>query len=162
MILTKHVVLVVKTIPLGLSRSDRPNRRQDARLDGSQVLLRPRAVGICCADEVEQPGEDEVRSLRRNIASGGGAVLARTVVDRIPVGAGEFTAIVNGVTEVTSIGVRPAYRRRGIAAAMTGWLARAARASNGTYLFLMANEPEERIYARVGFMTKGTVLHISR
>lgn len=103
MILTKHVVLAVKTIPLGLSRSDRPNRRQDARLDGSQVLLRPRAVGTCCADEVEQPGEDEVRSLRRNIAPGGSAVLARTVVDRIPVGAGEFTAIVNGVTEVTSI-----------------------------------------------------------
>jgi GNAT superfamily N-acetyltransferase len=125
-------------------------------------LLAVRAVQHEAYDEVEPPGEDAVRSLRRNIASGGGAVLARTVVDRIPVGAGEFTAIVNGVTEVTSIGVRPAYRRRGIAAAMTGWLARAARAAGGTSLFLMANEPEERIYARVGFITKGTVLHISR
>jgi hypothetical protein len=45
---------------------------------------------------------------------------------------------------------------------MTAWLARAARASGGTSLFLMANEPEERIYAWVGFIKKGTVLHISR
>jgi GNAT superfamily N-acetyltransferase len=125
-------------------------------------LLAVRAVQHEAYDDAEPPGEEEVRSLQRNMASGGGAVLARTVVDRVPVGAGEFTAIVNRVTEVTSIGVRPAYRRRGIAAAMTGWLARAARASGGTSLFLMADEPEERIYARVGFITMGTVLHISR
>ncbi|MGD0410056.1 MAG: GNAT family N-acetyltransferase [Candidatus Limnocylindrales bacterium] len=113
-------------------------------------------------EEADQPGEQEVRSLRRSLASGGGAVLARTVVDRIPVGAGEYTPIVDGVTEVTSIGVRPAYRRRGIAAAMTSWLARAAHASAATTLFLMASEDEERIYARVGFVTEGRVLHISR
>lgn len=125
-------------------------------------LLAVRSVQHEAYEEADQPGENEVRSLRRNIASGGGAVLARTVVDRISVGAGEHTPIVFGVTEVTSIGVRLAYRRRGIAVAMTSWLARAARASAATTVFLMANEPEERIYARAHFVTEGRVLHISR
>jgi ribosomal protein S18 acetylase RimI-like enzyme len=112
--------------------------------------------------EPEPPGEEAVRSIRGNLASGGGAVLARTVGDHIPVGAGEYTPFIEGVTEVTSIGVRPAYRRRGIATAMTAWLAGSAHASGATTLFLMANEAEERIYARVGFVTGGRILHISR
>jgi predicted GNAT family acetyltransferase len=121
-----------------------------------------RAVQHEAYEEPAAPTEDSVRSLRRSLSSGGGAVLARTVGDHIPVGAGEYTAPIEGVTEVTSIGVRVSYRRRGIAAAMTVWLAASAHASGARTLFLMANEAEERIYARVGFVTGGRILHISR
>lgn len=125
-------------------------------------LLAVRSVQHEAYGEAEPPGEDDVRALRRNLATGSGAVLARTLIDRSAVGAGEYTPILEGVTEVTSVGVRPAYRRRGIATAMTSSLARAARASGATTLFLMANEPEERIYSRVGFVTEASILHISR
>jgi hypothetical protein len=64
------------------------------------------------------------------------------------------------VTEITSIGVRAAYRRRGVASAMTAWLiSRAVKAGVNT-AFLMADEAEERVYARVGFVTEGQVLLI--
>jgi predicted GNAT family acetyltransferase len=66
------------------------------------------------------------------------------------------------VTPLDAASLRPSYRRRGIAAAMTAWLAAAARAGGAATLYLMANEAEERIYARVGFVTGGRILHISR
>jgi ribosomal protein S18 acetylase RimI-like enzyme len=124
-----------------------------------------RAVRLVQHEAYEEPGmpdQEAVRSLRRSLASGGGAVLARTQGDHVPVGAGEYTPPIDGVTEVTSIGVRSAYRRRGIAAAMTAWLAGSARASGARDVFLMANDAEERIYGRVGFLTEGRILHISR
>lgn len=125
-------------------------------------LLAVRAVQQAAYNKPDAPGEEAVRSLRRSIGSGGGVVLARTVGDHVPVGAGEYTPSIGGVTEVTSIGVLAAYRRRGIAAAMTSWLAESARGSGATTLFLMANEAEGRIYARVGFVTDRRILHISR
>jgi N-acetylglutamate synthase-like GNAT family acetyltransferase len=82
--------------------------------------------------------------------------------DHIAAGAGEYSPIIDGVTELTSIGVRPAYRRRGIAAAVVDRLADTAREAGAVNLFLMANEAEERLYGRVGFVTEGRVLHISR
>jgi predicted GNAT family acetyltransferase len=67
----------------------------------------------------------------------------------------------DGLTELTSIGVRDAFRRRGIGAAMAGWLAQAAL-DRGLSVFLMAAGPDEaRIYARAGFVEQGEVLHIS-
>ena len=125
-------------------------------------LLAVRAVQHEAYEDPSEPDEHEVASLRRSLASRGGAVLARVGDDHIAAGAGEYSPIIDGVTEVTSIGVRPAYRRRGIAAAVVDWLADSARESGATTLFLMANEAEERLYARVGFVTGGRVLHISR
>jgi len=112
--------------------------------------------------EPEPPTADDAASLRRSLAAGGGAVLARTVGDRLAVGAGEFTPIVMGVSEITSIGVVPAYRRRGIAAAICARLALDVEAAGATSPFLMANEAESRVYARVGFAPAGEMLHISR
>jgi GNAT superfamily N-acetyltransferase len=103
-----------------------------------------------------------IARLRRNLAGGAGAVLARSVADGEAAGAGEYTLPIDGVCEVTSIAVREQYRRRGIAAAMTSWLLGEARAAGVTTPFLMANEAEERIYSRVGFTTTSRVLHISR
>jgi ribosomal protein S18 acetylase RimI-like enzyme len=103
-----------------------------------------------------------VDGLRRSSEKGGVVVLARDAVSGEPAGGGLCVAPHEGVTELTSIAVREWFRRRGIAAAMTGWLARAALDRGMTLVFLMAaGEDEARIYRRAGFVDAGEVLHIS-
>jgi predicted GNAT family acetyltransferase len=69
----------------------------------------------------------------------------------------------DGVTEVAGIGVRPAFRRRGIAGALTSRLTQEAVACGVTLPFLMAaGEDEARLYAKSGYRLIGDVLHISR
>ena len=106
--------------------------------------------------------QSAVDGLRR-VADGGGIVLlARDVATGEPAGAGLCTPPHEGVTELTSIAVRSAFRRRGIAAALTNRLARAALERGMTLVFLMAAGADEaRIYARAGFVERGDVLHIS-
>jgi GNAT superfamily N-acetyltransferase len=108
----------------------------------------------------EPPGPADIESLRHALEASGGAVLAQTAPGAVPAGAGEYSPPFAGVTEITSVGVRPEYRRRGLAAAMTDWLIRQTLAHDIPHAFLMANAAEERIYARVGFVTHGQVLHI--
>jgi GNAT superfamily N-acetyltransferase len=112
-------------------------------------------------DDIETIDDAAIARLRANLAGGAGAVLARTTGDREPVGAGEFTAPIDGVAEITSVGVRAAWRRQGIAAAITTRLLADARAAGVTTPFLMAMDDESRVYARVGFTPIGSVLHIS-
>jgi ribosomal protein S18 acetylase RimI-like enzyme len=108
------------------------------------------------------PAEHAVDSLRRSVEAGGVVVLARDSGTGEPAGAGSCTSPEDGLTELTSVGVRPAFRRRGIAEAMTGWLAERAFATGVTGVFLMAaGEAEARIYERAGFTASGEVLHIS-
>jgi ribosomal protein S18 acetylase RimI-like enzyme len=103
-----------------------------------------------------------VDSLRRTADTGGVVVLARDAGTGEPAGAGICTAPADGLTELTSVGVRTAFRRRGIAEAMTGRLAERAFAAGMTGVFLMAaGEDEARIYTRAGFMRAGEVVHIS-
>ena len=107
--------------------------------------------------------EREFVGLRRAAAAGGVVVLARDARTHEPAGAGLCTGPHEGYTELTSVGVRPTFRRRGIAAAMAGWLAREAFARHVSGVFLMAvGEAEARIYARAGFTPASEVLHISR
>jgi GNAT superfamily N-acetyltransferase len=103
-----------------------------------------------------------VDGLRRTAGSGGVVVLARDAKTREPAGAGLCVAPHDGVTELTSIGVREPFRRRGIAPAMTAWLVQAALGKGMTLVFLMAaGDDEARIYGRAGFVEHGEVLHIS-
>jgi predicted GNAT family acetyltransferase len=112
--------------------------------------------------EQGRPAQHAVDSLRRTVAAGGVAVLARDSETGEPAGAGSCTAPEGGLTELTSVGVRLAFRRRGIAAAMTGWLAERAFAAGMTGVFLMAaGQAEARIYERAGFAGRSEVLHIS-
>jgi ribosomal protein S18 acetylase RimI-like enzyme len=100
--------------------------------------------------------------LRRTSTSGGVVVLARDRATGEPAGAGLVTAPSGGVAELTSIGVRSTFRRRGIAAAMTAWLAGVAFDAGMELVFLMAaGDAEARIYERAGFTTTSDVLHIS-
>ena len=111
--------------------------------------------------EEGDPSDEDVDSLARTLRSGGGAILARTL-DGQPVGAGECTPVIDGVSEITSIGVVDDWRRRGIGAALCATLSGLVRELGATSPFLMANEAESRVYARVGFVPAGEMLHISR
>jgi predicted GNAT family acetyltransferase len=102
-----------------------------------------------------------VARLRANLAGGAGAVLARSMADGTPVGAGEYTEPIDGVSEITSIAVRAPWRRRGIATAISARLLADVTAAGVTSPFLMANTDESRVYAGVGFKPIGEILHIS-
>jgi ribosomal protein S18 acetylase RimI-like enzyme len=106
--------------------------------------------------------EHAVGSLRANLANDGVVVLARHPATREPVGGGLCTGPHDGATELTSIGVRERFRRRGIAEAMARRLAQELHARGIDCVFLMAaGEAEARIYERAGFATISTILHIS-
>lgn len=111
-------------------------------------------------DPAPNPGDLERR--KSHLAAGGIAVLAREVATGEAAGAGICDVPLNHTSELASVGVRAHFRRRGIAGALTAWLARQAFAAGVTTLFLMAARDEEaRIYARVGFSRTSEILHIS-
>ena len=105
--------------------------------------------------------ERVVEGLRRSAEAGGVVILARDAASEAA-GAGQCTPPSNGLTELTSVGVRQHFRRRGIAQALSSRLASDAFAKGATSVFLMARgESEARIYERSGFRREGEVLHIS-
>ncbi|HKP51070.1 MAG TPA: GNAT family N-acetyltransferase [Chloroflexia bacterium] len=109
------------------------------------------------------PDAEAIASFRSSMAGGMIAIMARDEATGEPAGGGVGTIPYDGITEIAGIGVREAYRRRGIAAALTSRLLQEAFAAGVTLPFLMAAaEAEERIYARAGFTTIGDVMHISR
>ncbi len=98
----------------------------------------------------------------RMVAAGGVMVLARDTASGEVAGAGMATVPHEGVCEVAGIGVRAAYRRRGIAGALTGRIAREAFARGATLAWLTpGDEGPERIYVRAGFARASEQLHIS-
>jgi ribosomal protein S18 acetylase RimI-like enzyme len=104
-----------------------------------------------------------VDGLRRTVEAGGLVVLARDGDTKEPAGGGLCTSPYEGASELTSIGVRERFRRRGIAEAMTRRLAREMHARGNDGVFLMAaGEAEARIYERAGFATISDILHISQ
>ncbi len=108
------------------------------------------------------PGPQEVEARRANLATGGLAVLARDKATGAPAGGGICDVPLHGTTELAGVGVRPAFRRRGIAGALTTRLVRDAFARGVTTVFLTpAHEAEERIYARAGFSRTSEQLHIA-
>jgi ribosomal protein S18 acetylase RimI-like enzyme len=109
-----------------------------------------------------EPSPEDGKRLRDSLAAGGIALLARVAATGEPAGAGVCTVPGNQTTEVAGIGVRVAFRRRGIAGALTTRLVREAFDAGVTVAFLMAaHEQEVRIYTRAGFSTTGEILHIS-
>nr|WP_240939812.1 GNAT family N-acetyltransferase [Planosporangium flavigriseum] len=103
-------------------------------------------------DEPEAPTGANVAAARQALEAGGLAVLARDTDTGEPAGGGICTPIFDGVGEIAGVGVRPTFRRRGIAGAITAYLTREAHRSGADLTFLMpAGEDEQRIYGRVGF-----------
>jgi predicted GNAT family acetyltransferase len=78
---------------------------------------------------------------------------ALALVDGQPVGVGSHLPL-GEVAEIAGVGVLPAFRRRGLGAALTAYLAGDARARGIRIVFLTAGDPDiARVYARVGFET---------
>jgi len=76
-----------------------------------------------------------------------------------PAGAAFHSPIAEGVSELGGIGVRERFRRRGIAAALTGASAAAAGAAGAQLCFLPpGDDGAERVYARAGFARAGTTM----
>ncbi|MCX6032399.1 MAG: GNAT family N-acetyltransferase [Chloroflexi bacterium] len=85
------------------------------------------------------------------------AFLAR--LDGVPVAAGDFTAPLDGFTELVGIATLEAYRRRGIASALTAQAAQTAFERGVEVAFLTAaDERAGRVYERVGFRPYATAL----
>jgi ribosomal protein S18 acetylase RimI-like enzyme len=137
--------------------------------DGMEVALvendeQCRAVLEIRHDAFGEPGpvtEVDVARARSTVRGGG---LAAIVVDFASGGAvasGACLVPYDRITEVTSIGVRPDCRRRGIGAAVTSALTRAALLAGCEMVYLTpAHEEGERLYERVGFVTVGESLHL--
>jgi GNAT superfamily N-acetyltransferase len=107
--------------------------------------------------------QDAVEKQRKFLNDGGLSVFAREIGTHEAAGGGVCTIPFDHTTELAGIGVRPTFRRRGIAGAMTAWLAQKANEAGTSHVFLMAaGEAEARIYQRAGFEQIGNMLHISR
>lgn len=92
---------------------------------------------------------------RERIATGR-TVMAVALTHGLPVGVGSHQPL-GGVSEVAGVATLPAYRRRGIAAAVTALLVRDALERGVTTIYLSAGEAAvARIYAGIGFRTIAT------
>lgn len=101
--------------------------------------------------------------MRRTLKYGGVVAAARDVASGAIVGAGTAQPPIDGISEITGIGVRPDFRKRGAAGAITALLTAEAFAKGITLAWLTPGGKEaERIYARAGFAAVSEALHISR
>ncbi len=78
------------------------------------------------------------------------------IADDAPVAVGSHQPV-GRITEITGVGTLPAYRRRGIGAALTSFLVQDALARGIETIFLTAGDEEiAGVYARTGFERVGT------
>ena len=102
------------------------------------------------AERAEATRPDGHDGVRRLIAAGH-TVLAGAFLPAGPVGGGSYSPR-DDVAEITGVATLPAYRRRGIGAALTAALVADARARGAKLVFLSAGSEEiARVYARTGF-----------
>jgi GNAT superfamily N-acetyltransferase len=152
-----QILSVPPGVELILPVSDSPRERLRQRDLLATVTVQHEAYGA------EPPDSAAIDRLRTSLAAGGIAVLARIIATGEPVGAGVCTVPSDGTTEIAGIGVRAAFRRRGVAGAIVSRLVQTAIAAGVSVPFLMAaHEAEARIYQRAGFSEIGKILHISR
>jgi ribosomal protein S18 acetylase RimI-like enzyme len=155
---------VERRIPLMICREVQP---AGLPLDGVQL-----AIARSDADTVEAAdvgarayGNDgpSPDSLRELIERGGVLAIARDGMTGAMIGAGVATPQQEAVTEITGIGVLAAFRRRGLAGALTSLLARESFARGANLAWLTPEHDEARnIYARTGFVSVSEQLHISK
>ena len=80
-------------------------------------------------------------------------------LDEQPVGAGMFTEIHEGLTELVGITTLKRFRRRGIAATLTAYMTQIAVRQGATLTFLIASDEQAgRVYERVGFRPFATLM----
>jgi ribosomal protein S18 acetylase RimI-like enzyme len=98
-----------------------------------------------------------IEMLRERLRSGHSLLAAAFGPDG-PLAAGSYQAV-DGVAEITGVGVLPSSRRRGLGAAVTALLAREALDRGVTTVFLSASDDAvARVYARIGFRQVGVAM----
>jgi ribosomal protein S18 acetylase RimI-like enzyme len=98
------------------------------------------------------PDEGDLSRLRATVARGGLVAVARDAATGAAVGSGLLNGPIDGIDELAAVGVREPYRRRGVAGAMTVFLANAGHARGVRLVWLEAESREERIYRSLGFV----------
>jgi ribosomal protein S18 acetylase RimI-like enzyme len=119
------------------------------------------AVGEAGAAERDKIAADHdggtIAMLRERLRSGQ-SVLAAAFGPDGPLAAGSCQSV-DGVAEITGVGVLPASRRQGLGAAVTALLAADARGRGVRTVFLSASDDAvARIYASIGFREIGTAM----
>jgi predicted GNAT family acetyltransferase len=134
--------------------------------DGLEVVLATSDEQLSQAATVQNAAygegdatEHDVGRLDNTVRRGGAVALA--LLGGEPVGSGLFTVPRDGLTEIAAVGVVERYRRRGIAGAVGYRLTRVALDSSAVPYLQAEGEPEQRIYARIGYRTIGILTAIS-
>jgi ribosomal protein S18 acetylase RimI-like enzyme len=103
------------------------------------------------------PDDEEPRDPRRR---GGGAVIARSNGEAVA--AATWTAVRDEASEIVGVATVEAWRRRGLAGAVTAAAARDAFAAGASLCVLSpGDDTAQRVYARAGFGRVATMLHYS-
>ncbi|MFE2179397.1 GNAT family N-acetyltransferase [Streptomyces sp. NPDC059455] len=110
----------------------------------------------------EFAASEEGAARLRRIQEDGGAVRFVRAPDGGCAGGATCSAPAVGTAELAGVGTRPAFRGRGIAAAVTAALAETMFARGARSVWLeYSGEGSRRVYERVGFEPRGTRLYMS-
>lgn len=106
---------------------------------------------------LEGEGTDgEIGALRSVTEGGGVAALGTDDTDGTPLAAGSCSIPVDGLSELTGLAVADSHRRRGIGAALCGYLTAQAFGRGCRTVWLEPGDADvERIYAAVGYTRVG-------
>jgi len=112
------------------------------------------AAGTAGFDALRQQASErpaELVEFERDRLRGGTTVLAVALEDGVPVATGAHQPL-GDVTEVAGVATLPAFRRRGLGAAVTAFLLADAQARGTTTIFLSAGSAEiANLYRSLGF-----------
>ena len=122
-----------------------------------------RVAGVAFGGPDSQVSASAVAASIAMAAAGGAVGIARDEATGEPVGSARYPVPVDGVTEVTSLGTVPEYRRRGVATAVLAHLADRALRRGVRLLWLTAdNDASRHASEGAGFRDTGeSMVHIS-
>lgn len=109
---------------------------------------------VIAFEDPEPVAPADVEGFRQRVAT---RFFAGATVDGQVIATAECSPIAAGVSDVGGVATLPGYRRRGIAAFVTGAAVRAAFAAGAEIAWLSAAEAAQGIYARAGFTAVGTL-----
>jgi len=115
-------------------------------------------AGLAERDKIAADHDGGTIAMLRERLRSGYSVLAAAFGPDGPVAAGSCQTV-DGVAEITGVGVLPSSRRQGLGAAVTALLARDALDRGAQTVFLSASDHAvARVYARIGFSEIGTAM----
>ncbi|MBF9071569.1 GNAT family N-acetyltransferase [Streptacidiphilus fuscans] len=156
----RHAYLVCTPDTLPPSERGNPGPKVETPVSDADYLAVAAALAEAFGGESAASPEGTAR-LRRT-QEGGGAVRFVRAPDGSCAGGGQCSAPAAGTAELAGVGTRPAHRGRGVAAAVTEALARAAFVGGAGSVWLeYSGDGSRRVYERVGFRPQGTRLYMS-